>query len=55
LGKNSKLNDKAVASIKMLGSTQKLQYKQGDDALVITKPAGLTAGSVAGFKIEFKK
>ncbi len=55
LGKSSKLNDKAIASVKMLGSTQKLDYKQNDDALVITKPAGISPGKVIGFKIGFKK
>jgi alpha-L-fucosidase len=52
LGKNSKVNDKAVKSVKLLGNTQKLQWKQEDDALVITKPANMPAWTVLGLKIE---
>jgi len=55
LGKSSKYVDKAIASVKMLGSDQKLQWKQQDDALVITKPTTMPAWQVTGFKIEFKK
>jgi alpha-L-fucosidase len=55
LGKNSKLEDKTIASIKMLGSSVKLRWKQNADALVINKPDKLPAWQVATFKIEFKK
>ena len=55
LGKNSKLNDKAIASIKMLGSTEKIKFNQQPDALVITKPATLPDWKVIGFEITFKK
>jgi alpha-L-fucosidase len=54
LGKNSKFSDKAIASIKMLGSGEKIRWKQNPDALVISKPSKLPAWQVTGFKIEFK-
>jgi len=55
LGKNSKLNDKAIALIKMLGSDEKIKFTQQADALVITKPAVLPDWKVIGFEITFKK
>ncbi len=55
LGKTSKLNSKAVASVKMLGSNEKLAWKQEAGALVITKPSKLPEWQVVTFKIEFKK
>jgi len=55
LGKQSKYLDKAIASVTMLGSKEKLKWTQDDDALVITKPQNLPAWRVNGFKIEFKK
>jgi alpha-L-fucosidase len=54
LGKSSKVNDKAIKSVKLLGSKQKLQWKQEEDALVITKPADMPAWTVLGLKIELK-
>ena len=55
LGKNSKISNKTVASVKMLGSNEKLKWNQGGDALVISKPAKLPDWQVVAFKIEFKK
>jgi len=55
LGKASKLNDKAITSVKILGSKEKLAWKQDADALVITKPTKLPEWQVVTFKIEFKK
>ena len=55
LGKTAKYADKAITSVTMLGSNQKLDWKQNDDALVITKPANLSVGQVTGFKVSFKK
>jgi alpha-L-fucosidase len=55
LGKSAKLADKDIASVSMLGSGEKMQWKQGDDALVITKPTNLPSWKVQGFKIAFKK
>lgn len=55
LGKSARYADKAIASVTMLGSNQKLSWKQNDDALVITKPSNLPAWQVTGFKVSFKK
>ena len=55
LGKNAKLATKDIASVKLLGSTEKLSWKQNDDALVITKPANLPTWKTLAFKVEFKK
>nr|WP_294946652.1 alpha-L-fucosidase [uncultured Mucilaginibacter sp.] len=52
LGKNSKVNDKSIKSVTLLGNTQKLQWKQENDALVINKPANMPAWTVLGLKIE---
>ena len=55
LSKSSKLADKAIASVTMVGSKEKLGWKQSSDGLVIKKPATMPAWEVIGFKIEFKK
>ncbi|MFC2099080.1 alpha-L-fucosidase, partial [Bacteroidota bacterium] len=55
LGKRSELNNKTIASVKMLGSKEKLVWNQNDDALVITKPMNLPEWRVVSFKVEFKK
>ena len=55
LGKSSKLNNKAIASVKILGSNANLAWKQEEGALVITKPTKLPNWQVVTFKIEFKK
>jgi len=55
LGKTSKLSNKAIASVKILGSNAKLAWKQDEGALVITKPSVLPPWQVVTFKIEFKK
>jgi len=55
LAKSSKLANKAVASVNMVGSNEKLSWKQTSDALVIKKPSNMPAWEVIGFKIEFKK
>ncbi len=54
LGKNSTVSTKKVATVKMLGSKEKLSWKQEADALVIAKPAKLPEWPVVTFKIEFK-
>ncbi len=54
-GKNSTYADKSIASVSMLGSNEKMQWKQEDDALVITKPAQLPGWKVSGYRIVFKK
>lgn len=55
LGKTSKLNDNAIASIQILGSKEKLIWKQEANALVIAKPSKLPDWQVVTFKIAFKK
>ncbi|MGM9475550.1 alpha-L-fucosidase [Pedobacter sp. GSP4] len=55
LGKKSKMLDKAIANVTMLGSNKKLNWTQQDDALVIQKPSDYPAWLVTGFKVEFKK
>ncbi len=55
LGSKSTVSIKKVASIKILGSSEKLSWKQEADALVISKPAKLPEWPVVTFKIEFKK
>ena len=55
LGKNSKLVDKPIAAVTMLGNKEKIQWKQEGDALVITKPKNLPSWKVTGFKIAFSK
>ena len=51
LAKNSKLMDKPIDSVTMLGSKAKIKWKQEGDALVITKPSKLPAWKVHGFRI----
>lgn len=53
LGKNMKLADKEIVSVGMLGSKEKLKWKQGDDALEISLPAKLPSWKVHGFRIVF--
>jgi alpha-L-fucosidase len=55
LGKNSKISTQKVASVKMLGSSEKIKWNQEGDALVITKPTKLPDWKVVSFKIEFQK
>jgi alpha-L-fucosidase len=55
LGTNSKHNNKKISSIQLLGSTEKLAWKQGDQSLVIKKPKTLPAWQVTTYKINFKK
>jgi len=55
LGKNSKLCEKTVTSVNMLGSKEKLVWKQEGDALIINKPSTLPEWQVVTFKMEFKK
>jgi alpha-L-fucosidase len=55
LAKSRKPGDKPVASITMIGSKDKISWKQTAEALVIKKPGTMPAWQVTGFKIEFKK
>ena len=53
LGRNSKLAEKAVTSVQLLGSKTKLDWKLEDDAIVIKRPANLPASAATGFRITF--
>ena len=55
LGKNSRYLRNSIGSVTMLGSKEKLMWTQEEDALVITKPANMSAWNVTGFKIQFQK
>jgi alpha-L-fucosidase len=55
LGKNTKLLDKPIANVTLLGSKQKLKWAQRDDALIISKPFNMPKWKVTVYKIEFKK
>jgi len=55
LGKDSKVCGKTVASVKILGSKEKLKWNQQTDALVIDKPSKLPDWQVVTLKVEFKK
>jgi alpha-L-fucosidase len=54
LGKDSKVCDKKVSSVEMLGNGQKLKWKQENGALVIQKPENPEGWTVTAFKIGFK-
>lgn len=55
LGKNAKVNSKTIESIKMLGSSEKLNWKQSGNDLIIKKPTNLPDWQVLTLKIEFRK
>ena len=54
LGKRSTYKVKNIASVKLLGTNEKLKWKQQDDALIISKPVYLAPAQVFGFKIGFR-
>ncbi len=55
LGKFSKYSNKAIASVSLLGSKEKIQWKQGDNSLLINKPSTMPDFSVVTFAVKFKK
>lgn len=57
LGHDSKLADREIVSVKLLGEGSKIHWKQRKDALMIRKPDQLpvTQVPVIGFKIEFRR
>ena len=55
LGKNSQYLDKAIVSVRLLGSDEKLEWIQEEDALVIKKPLNMPAWKVTAYKIQFSK
>ena len=54
LGKNSKLNDKKIKSVKILGVKEKVQWKQQNDALVVKLPANHPDWKVLGIQITLE-
>lgn len=55
LGKNSTYLDKAIASVSLLGSKEKLTWTQQGNMLVINKPADLPGWKVMAYKIGFSR
>ena len=53
LGKKSNVNGKTVASVKLLGCNETLNWNQKDDALIINLPSKLPDWQVMTFKVEF--
>ena len=53
LGKQSKYLDKEIKSISMLGSKKKIQWKQDEDLLIISKPTKLPNYNVIVFGVNF--
>ncbi len=55
LGKNAKLADKPIASVELLGSAEKPQWTQADDALVIKPPVTAPNNAALAYKVIFAK
>ncbi len=55
LSKNSKLSERPVATVKMLGSDVKIRWTQTAGGMIIKKPSKFPEWQVPGFKIEFQK
>jgi alpha-L-fucosidase len=55
LAKASKIADRPVATVAMVGSNEKISWKQTAEALVIRKPSKMPSWQVIGFKIDFRK
>jgi alpha-L-fucosidase len=55
LAKASKLTDRAIRSVAMVGSSEKINWKQTPGGLLIKKPLILPSWQVIGFRIQFKK
>jgi alpha-L-fucosidase len=55
LAKSQKPATDKIVSVSVLGSNEKISWRQTSEALVIKKPVKLPAWQVTGFKIEFKK
>jgi alpha-L-fucosidase/predicted GH43/DUF377 family glycosyl hydrolase len=53
LGKASKLADKPVAHVKLLGSKEELDWVQENDALVVNVPKNLPCEHAVAFRIDF--
>jgi alpha-L-fucosidase len=54
LGKNSKVNQKSISTVKLLGSKQKLNWTQDANTLTISQPSSLPEWQVLTFEVKFK-
>lgn len=54
LGIDSKLSDRAIESVEILGSTEKVVWKQEAGALVVSKPTAIPNPEAVGVKVKFK-
>lgn len=52
LGRKAGLLTEPVRFVRLLGCTEKLEWRQDDDALVVRCPAGLSARFALGFRVE---
>jgi alpha-L-fucosidase len=55
LGKRSKLNNRKIASVHLLGSDETIHWRQENNALVIRQPSHLPDWQVITFKISFTR
>jgi len=55
LGGNSKLNDRHIASVNLLGSSERVQYMQTSDAFIISKPSTVPNHSALCYKVTFSE
>lgn len=54
LGKQAVADNMRIKSVSLLGSNEKIRWKQQDDAMVIELPSNLPAFKVIAFRIKFR-
>ena len=54
LGKSARLLDRPIATIALLGSTERLEWKQSDDALSISPPHATPSAEALVYKVTLK-
>ncbi|TAN14250.1 MAG: alpha-L-fucosidase [Chitinophagaceae bacterium] len=56
IGRKTTFNNKTISSVELMGSNERIRWRQHDDRLIIEKPENLPVQPVpvAGFRIEFK-
>lgn len=52
LGRSAKIDNRKIRSVKLLGSKERIQWQQQEEALVIRKPKNLPDWKVLGLRIE---
>ncbi|WP_343329110.1 alpha-L-fucosidase [Polaribacter staleyi] len=55
LGSNAKITQRTIKSVQLIGSSEKISWKQQDDALVINLPKKIAENQATSFKIIFNK